>query len=53
MSIQTINPATNKVIKTFEEMTDAVVDKEYQQPQPDLKHGSKQIINQGQPYCIK
>ncbi len=27
MSIQTINPATNKVIKTFEEMTDAVVDK--------------------------
>ena len=26
MSFQTINPATNKVVKSFEEMTDVAVD---------------------------
>ena len=27
MSIQTVNPVNNKVIKSFEEMTDSAVDK--------------------------
>jgi succinate-semialdehyde dehydrogenase / glutarate-semialdehyde dehydrogenase len=31
MSIQTINPTTNKVIKSFEEMTDSVIDKSINQ----------------------
>lgn len=26
MSIQTVNPATNKVVKTFEEMSESAID---------------------------
>jgi succinate-semialdehyde dehydrogenase/glutarate-semialdehyde dehydrogenase len=39
MSIQTTNPATNKVLKSFDEMTDEQVELQSKSLIPSLKHG--------------
>jgi succinate-semialdehyde dehydrogenase/glutarate-semialdehyde dehydrogenase len=41
MSIQTTNPATNKVLKSFDEMTDEQVEAAIEKSNTSLKHGRK------------
>jgi hypothetical protein len=50
MSIQTTNPATNKVLKSFDEMTDEQVELQSKSLTPSLKHGRKPTTI-GQKYC--
>jgi hypothetical protein len=52
MSIQTTNPATNKVLKSFDEMTDELR-LQSKSLIPSLKHGRKPLTTIGQRYCIK
>lgn len=41
MSIQTVNPATNKVVQSFEEMTDSAVDKAITEAVSTFEHWKK------------
>jgi succinate-semialdehyde dehydrogenase/glutarate-semialdehyde dehydrogenase len=52
MSIQTTNPATNKVLKSFDEMTDEQVELQSKSLIPSLKHGRKLLDDRAR-YCIK
>jgi succinate-semialdehyde dehydrogenase/glutarate-semialdehyde dehydrogenase len=47
MSIQTTNPATNKVLKSFDEMTDEQVEAAIESLIPSLKHGRNFLRRSG------
>jgi succinate-semialdehyde dehydrogenase/glutarate-semialdehyde dehydrogenase len=51
MSIQTTNPATNKVLKSFDEMTDEQVEAAIEKSNTSLKH--ENFYDDRAKYCIK
>jgi succinate-semialdehyde dehydrogenase/glutarate-semialdehyde dehydrogenase len=53
MSIQTINPTTNKVLKSFEEMTEKAVTEAVTQASDAFDQWKKHLTNTGRRYCIK
>ena len=53
MSIQTINPATNVAIKSFEEMSDEAVDTAVIKPKMLIRIGGKQATKKERSCCTK
>jgi succinate-semialdehyde dehydrogenase/glutarate-semialdehyde dehydrogenase len=51
MSIQTTNPATNKVLKSFDEMTDEQVEAQSKSLTPSLSNMGENFTTIGQKYC--